>query len=273
MDVRDKLVRAAETGAQGNKAKSHSSVRTERPPKISDDIRNKVINAVEGGMTCRQAAADCGVSLASAIRFAKSAGATDRRANAKRNVRDKMLRAIEGGMSCCEAAAHYGLSPTTAVKWAKKAGISLKHTPPNKISADIRDKVLKAVEGGMTCRQAAALCGVSLASAIRFAKWAGVTDKRAKAERNVRDKVLKAVEKGMSCREAAAQFGVSPSATMKWAVKAGIRHKPASSGRISDEIRDKVLKAVESGMSCRQAAAHCRVSLASAIRWTKHLRT
>jgi transposase len=140
MDVRDKLARAAETGAQGNKAKSRSSVRTERPPKISDDIRNKVINAVEGGMTCRQAPAHCGVGLASAIRFAKSAGATDRRAKAKRNVRDKMLRAIEGGMSCCEAAAHYGLSPTTAAKWPKKAGIPLKHTPRNKISADIRDK-------------------------------------------------------------------------------------------------------------------------------------
>ena len=92
-------------------------------------------------------------------------------------------------------------------------------------------------------------------------------------QKKVRDKVLKAIEGGMSRGEAAAQFGVSPSAAMKWAVKAGICRKPASSGRISDEIRDKVLKAVESGMSCREAAAQCRVSLASAIRWTKHLRT
>jgi hypothetical protein len=55
-----------------------------------------------------------------------------------------------------------------------------------KLSDDIREKVLKAVEGGMTCRQGAAHCGVSLASAIRFAKWAGVPEKRAKAKRNVR---------------------------------------------------------------------------------------
>ena len=72
----------------------------------------------------------------------------------------------------------------------------------HKLNDDIRDKVLKAVEGGMTCRQAAAHCGVSLASAIRFAKRAGITDKRAKAKKNVRnkvhDEVLKAVKDGMS---------------------------------------------------------------------------
>ena len=111
------------------------------------------------------------------------------------------------------------------------------------------------------------------ASAIRLAKRAGVTDKRAKAKENVRDKLLKAVEGGMSCRQAAAHYGVSPSTAMKWAQKAGIPHKRTSISRISDDIRDKVLKAVEGGMSCREAAAHCGVSLASAIRWTKHFRT
>jgi len=141
-----------------------------------------------------------------------------------------------------------------------------------KISDDIRGKVLKAIEGGMTCRQAAAHCGVSLASAIRFAKEGGVTDKRAKAQKSLRDKVLKAVEKGVPCSEAAARFGVSPTAAAKWAVKAGLRPKPASTVRIGDDIRDKLIKAVESGMSCRQAGPHYGVSLASAIRWTKHLR-
>jgi transposase len=121
-------------------------------------------------MTCRQAAANCGVSLASAIRFAKRAGVTDKRAKAKKNVREKMLKAIEDGMSCCRAAAHYGLSPTTAATWAKKAGVQLKHRPSSRISDDIRDQVVKAVEGGMACRQAAVRCGVSLASAIRWTK-------------------------------------------------------------------------------------------------------
>ena len=104
MDVRDKVVRAVETGTPRNKATSLSSVRTKRAHKLSDDIRDKVLKAVEGGMTCRQAAAHCGVSLASAIRFAKRAGITDKRAKAKKNVRDnirdKVLKAVEGGMSC-----------------------------------------------------------------------------------------------------------------------------------------------------------------------------
>ena len=83
MDVRDKVVRAVKTDTPRNKATSLSSVRTKRAHKLSDDIRDKVLKAVEGGMTCRQAAAHCGVSLASAIRFAKRAGITDKRARLK----------------------------------------------------------------------------------------------------------------------------------------------------------------------------------------------
>lgn len=71
MDVRDKVVRAVKTDTPRNKATSLSSVRTKRAHKLSDDIRDKVLKAVEGGMTCRQAAAHCGVSLASAIRWTK----------------------------------------------------------------------------------------------------------------------------------------------------------------------------------------------------------
>jgi transposase len=171
MDAREKVVNAVKTGTPRNKATSLSGVRGKHPYKLSDDIRDQVLKAVESGMSCRQAAAHCGgVSLASAIRFAKRTGLTDKRAQAKQNVRDEMLKAIEGGMSCEQAAAHYGLSPTTAVKWAKKAGVQLKHRPPNKFSDDIRDQVLKAVESGMSRRQAAAHCAVSLASAIRWTK-------------------------------------------------------------------------------------------------------
>jgi transposase len=174
MDVRDKVVRAVETDTPRNKATSLSSVRTKRAHKLSDDIRDQVLKAVEGGMTCRQAAAHCGVSLASAIRFAKRAGITDKRAKAKKNVRDKVhdkvLKAVKGGMSCHQAATHYGVSSTTALKWAKNANIPRTRTSTKRISDKVRDKVLKAVEGGMSCRQAAAHCGVSLASAIRWTK-------------------------------------------------------------------------------------------------------
>ena len=174
MNVRDKIVRAVKPGAPRNKATSLSSVRIKRTHKLSDAIRDKVLKAVEGGMTCRQAAVHCGVSLASVIRFAKRAGITDKRAKAKKKVRDairdKVLKDVKSGMSCNQAAAHYGVSPTTALKWAKDSGIAPTHTSTTRISDDIRDKVLKAVEGGMSCRQAAVHCGVSLASAIRWTK-------------------------------------------------------------------------------------------------------
>ena len=170
MDVRDKVVRAGKTGTPHNKSTSLLRVRTKRVPKLSDDIRDNVLKAVEGGMSCRQAAAHCGVGLASAIRFAKRAGITDKRAKAKKNVRDNVLKAVKGGVSCQQAAAHYGVSPTTAVKWARNARIPRAYTSTNRISDDIRDNVLKAVDGGMSCRQAAAHCGVSVASAIRWTK-------------------------------------------------------------------------------------------------------
>jgi transposase len=174
MDVRDKVVRARETGTPLNKATSLPRVWTKRVYKLSDDTRDKVLKALESGMTCRQAAACCGVGLASAIRLAKRAGITDKRAKAKKNVRDKVrakvLKAVKAGVSCQQAAALYGVSPTTAVKWAQNARIPRTYTSTNRISDDIRDNVLKAVEGGMSCRQAAAHCGVSLASAIRWTK-------------------------------------------------------------------------------------------------------
>ena len=123
MDVRDKVARAVKTDTPRNKATSLSSVRTKRAHKLSDDIRDKVLKAVEGGMTCRQAAAHCGVSLASAIRLAKRAGVTDERAKAKKNVRDKVhdkvLKAVKGGMSCRQAAAHCGVSLASAIRWTK----------------------------------------------------------------------------------------------------------------------------------------------------------
>ena len=105
MDVRDKVVRAGETGTPRNKSTSLLRVWTKRAHKLSDDIRDNVLKAVESGMSCRQAAAYCGVSLASAIRFAKRAGITDKRAKAKENVRDNVLKAVKGGVSCQQAAA------------------------------------------------------------------------------------------------------------------------------------------------------------------------
>jgi transposase len=149
MDVRDKVARAVKTDTPRNKATSLSSVRTKRAHTLSDDIRDQVLKAVEGGMTCRQAAAHCGVSLASAIRFAKRAGITDKRAKAKKNVRDnlrdKVLKAVKGGMSCHQAAAHYGVSPATALKWAKNASIPRTRTSPKRISDDTRDRATREI--------------------------------------------------------------------------------------------------------------------------------
>ena len=41
---------------------------------------------------------------------------------------------------------------------------------------------------------------------------------------------------------------------------------------LSVDLRDRVIAAIEDGMSCRQAAARFRVSAASAIRWRSRVR-
>ena len=48
MDVRDKVVRAGETGTPRNKSTSLLRVWTKRVHKLSDDIRDNVLKAVEG---------------------------------------------------------------------------------------------------------------------------------------------------------------------------------------------------------------------------------
>jgi transposase len=42
---------------------------------------------------------------------------------------------------------------------------------------------------------------------------------------------------------------------------------------LSVDLRDRVIAAIEGGMSCRQTAARFGVSPASAIRWRSRLRT
>ena len=130
---------------------------------------------------------------------------------------------------------------------------------------DVRDKVVRAVETGTPRNKATSLSSVRTKRAYKQQAY--------KLSDDIRDKVLKAVERGMTCRQAAAHYGVSPTTALNWAKNANIPRTRTSTKRISDKVRDKVLKAVEGGMSCRQAAAHCGVSLASAIRWTKHFRT
>ena len=42
---------------------------------------------------------------------------------------------------------------------------------------------------------------------------------------------------------------------------------------LSLDLRDRVIAAIEDGMTCRQAAAWFRVSASSAIRWRSRVRT
>ena len=240
MNVREKVVRAVENGMPCNQAAAEfgvspatsvrwatqAGVRSKGPSRISADIRAKVAQVVEAGMTCRQAAAYCGVSLASAIRIAREAGIPEKRAKVNENIRKKFLRAIEGGMPRSQAEAHFHIAPKTAMRWIKEAGLSSKLKSSARISADIRAKVVQAIESGMSCRQAGPLCGVSLASAIRIAREAGIPDKRAKAKENTRIKFLRAVDGGMPRSQAEAHFGVGAKTAIRWIKEAGFTGKP-----------------------------------------------
>ena len=244
MNVREKVVRAVENGMPCNQAAAkfgvspatavrwatQAGVRSKGPYRISADIRAKVAQVVEAGMTCRQAAAHCGVSLASAIRIAREAGIPEKRAKVKEKIRKKFLRAIEGGTPRSQAEAHFHIAPKTAMRWIKEAGLSSKLKSSARISADIRAKVVQAIESGMSCRQAGPHCGVSLASAIRIAREAGIPEKRAKAKEKTRKKFLRAVEGGMPRSQAEAHFHKD---VIDLAEEAHLTFKGASQGEIA----------------------------------------
>ena len=200
------------------------------PQKWPAQKRHDLIACIESGLSCREAAAQVGVSVATAVRWTQAAGLTS--AWARRLVpetRAAMQQALLAGARPAEVAANFQVSLSTAARLAP---------PRDEAREPVRQALFAAVEGGLSRRQAAAALGLSVATAIRWARDACPSHEgpsspkpsrlarppRFRADReSKRAQLLEAIDSGLSRRKAAAELGLPVATAIRWASGAGRR--------------------------------------------------
>jgi transposase len=177
---------------------------------------------IESGLSCREVAARIGVSAATAIRWTKRAGLKSRRdARLSEETRAEISEAARGGASASELAARFGVVRETA--W-RHSGLS---------RADrqrLRELLLAEVADGLSRRAAAAKLGVSVATAIRWARRSRNTSRRVtarpqrdrssaadEAREEKRARLMSAIASGLSRRKAAEVVGLPIATAIRWA--------------------------------------------------------
>lgn len=112
---------------------------------------------------------------------------------------------------------------------------------------------------GLSCREVAALIGVSPATAIRWTQRCGLTSQRARRlAPEARLALREALRSGAATLEAAARFGVS--------ARTAARHAEPTRNA---ERRRGVIDRLRAGASLREAAAQAGVSSSTAGRWAR----
>jgi hypothetical protein len=93
-----------------------------------------------------------------------------------------------------------------------------------RITPEIRMMALDAIRSGLSIRDAAALSGVSVGSATRWAKAAGVRGRPAPIRygEQTRDAALRAVADGLTPHEAAAKFAAPVARVRFWLKQANV---------------------------------------------------
>jgi len=198
------------------------------PQKWPAQKRDEVIAALRDGLSCRQAAARFGVSVASAVRWTREAGLTSRAGRRLRpEVRAALLAALEAGARPAEAAAVLQVSRSTAARLA----------PPREATREAqRDALFAALSAGVSRRRAAAALNLSVATAIRWARdfdparvvSASRAPRSPRPPRYRPDREAKqaelaaAIQSGLSKRRAAAQVGLPVATAIRWASRTRI---------------------------------------------------
>jgi transposase len=202
------------------------------PQKWPAQKRLDLIAFVESGLSCRQAAVQVGVSAATAVRWTQGAGLIS--AQARRlapPARAALRKALCDGASPTEAAAKFHVSRSTAARLAPRRGDARE---------PMRKALCAAVDGGLSRRQAAVALGLSVATAIRWARNARPSREgppvqpsrlarppRFRADReSKRAQLLEAIDSGLSRRKAAAELGLPVATAIRWASSAGRRPEP-----------------------------------------------
>jgi transposase len=127
------------------------------------------------GLSCREVAAEIGVSAATAIRWAKRGGLKSRRSRRLApETHAELIRALQEGLSPVEAATRAGVGVTTAERWARRIGLPVSRRRPASAERLLRrQKLFDALASGLSRRKAAALAGLPVATAIRWARERG----------------------------------------------------------------------------------------------------
>ncbi len=222
--------------------------------KLQDHDLVKLAEAIAEGLSCRAAAARLGVSAATAIRWTKRCGLASRGSRRlSAEARASLRRLLDEGASPAEAAAKFGVSRRAAARLADP-------TRP----ARRRQGLVDDIRNGASLREAAARAGVSVSTADRWTRAAGVAVLRRPQRASRRDEApaLAAMERGMSAAQAAAAFALSEAQVARLALRP--RLAPERLAR-----RRRLFAALASGLSCRKAAALVGLPVATAIRWAR----
>jgi len=218
--------------------------------KMQDDDLGRLAQGIAAGLSCREIAANLGVSPATAIRWTKRCGLVSQRSRRLApETRAALRRALREGAAPAEAATRFGVSPRTAARLVD----------PREAEAR-RRRLLDEIAAGAPLDEAAARAGVSGVTAGRWARHAGIAIPGRR--RDVEALALSAMEDGMGAAEAAARFALTPAVVARL-----VRRARLSPERL--QRREALFAALDSGLSCRKAAAALDMPVATAIRWAR----
>jgi transposase len=179
---------------------------------------------IESGLSCREVATRLGLSIATTIRWTKRAGLTSRRSRLlSEDTRAAIVAAAHDGASASEIAKRFNVSLETA----RRHSGELKRD-----RAAMREQLRREVAGGLSRRAAAEKMGVSISTAIRWARRDGESASSLKAPRAQRD-------------------------------------RPVVTNEAREEKRARLLSAIATGLSRRKAAELVGLPIATGIRWAR----
>ena len=132
-------------------------------PAWAERRRRHVLDDLGEGASLGEAAAEVGISASTAARWARAAGLPRRPRRATRPDEAQALAAMERGMSAAEAAKRFALSEAALARLLRRPRLK-----PERLAR--RRQLFGAIASGLSCRKAAALVGLPVATAIRWAR-------------------------------------------------------------------------------------------------------
>ena len=171
-ETRAALRQALRDGAAPAEAAARFGVSLRTAARLGDsgqaeERRRRLILDLGGGASLDDAAERAGVSLSTASRWARHAGLpVPPRRRAPPDIEARAVAAMERGMNAAEAASIFALSQATIARLARRKRLS-----PERLKR--RELLFAALASGLSCRKAAALLDMPVATAIRWARERG----------------------------------------------------------------------------------------------------